>query len=348
MEAKMSKLARGRMQELLLTCLTEQRPPTIDEISPPTPKKIRVTYAAAERTGTGAFDHLDDDTLVEVMSRLHVKQRIVFSGSLCKQFASVAQSGGVFKSVGVGEAQYLDTEEEQNKMMRFVDNWRFLTAGDHITQIEELKLRGVRGRTINLPPARNLQRLSVLKLHNVTAQTVKDVRKSIDAAKLKELELWWTPRKDSTALLAAACNLERLEIGAYPSQRIDMAPIIDAWHKVHNGFPPLRFLQVQCIGVYVTMHDLEKLDLDELYAYGVSERITKGCLPSMRDLHVQCFVSNATANLPPLKTLVASCPALQLLTLVAPSSTPELIVVADAMKAAHPLLTVNLHLYQRA
>ena len=90
MEAKMTKLARGWMQELLLACYREQRAPTIDEISPPTPKKCRVAYTA-ERTGTGAFDHLDDDTLVEVMSRLHIKRRIVFAGRQLQDFRTLAE-----------------------------------------------------------------------------------------------------------------------------------------------------------------------------------------------------------------------------------------------------------------
>ena len=86
----LGKLTRAQMEQLLSHCFKEQRAPTIHELCVPTSKKCRISYTT-ERTGTGLFDTLDDDTLAEVLSRLPIKMRIVFAKSLCKQFASVTK-----------------------------------------------------------------------------------------------------------------------------------------------------------------------------------------------------------------------------------------------------------------
>ena len=78
MAAHVHKLTRAQMQELLLTCFQEGRPPSADELTVRTAK--RVAYATA-RSGTGLFETLDDDTLTEVLRRLPMKMRIAFARS---------------------------------------------------------------------------------------------------------------------------------------------------------------------------------------------------------------------------------------------------------------------------
>ena len=78
----LGKLTRDQMATLLQVCYNEQRVPTIDELHPPSAKKVRVAYTT-ERTGTGLFDLLDDDALAEVLFGLPIQKRIVFAKRLC-------------------------------------------------------------------------------------------------------------------------------------------------------------------------------------------------------------------------------------------------------------------------
>jgi hypothetical protein len=353
MALNVRKLTRAQMAELLTTCFHEQRAPKLNELTIPTPMKSRITYTT-ERTGTGLFDSLDDDTLTKVLVRLPIKMRIVFAKSLCKQFAAAAQGHKVFKALYVSPCggPFGETKEATNNMLRTVGNWRFLTMGSRSispllrmsvdSQIEELTLHGGCGRTIDMPPANHLQGLAKLKTSSVSAPTVKLMRTSIDASKLKELNISCVKGTNETvALLKASSNLERLSLTGLPY--FDMSPIIDVWRKLHGGFPPLRFLHIGTLGYHVTMHNLEKLDLDELYCYGVSESVTKGRLPSMRALHVHGFAFNATERLPRLKTLVESCPGLRILNLMTSyRSTPDTTAVAEVMKTEFPHIDVEV------
>eukprot|EP00966_Prymnesium_polylepis_P149129 3445552-Prymnesium_polylepis.1 len=141
----LGKLTRGQMATLLHACFNEQRAPTMDELLAPTPKKLKVAYTT-ERTGTGLFDLLDDDALREVLGRLPTPLRIVFAKRLCKQMASVAQEHKVFKALCLSTVELTcDTKDEVNNWLYTVGNWHFLANG---SQIEELKLRESRGKTV--------------------------------------------------------------------------------------------------------------------------------------------------------------------------------------------------------
>ena len=339
------KLTRAQMEELLIACFHEQRAPMINELHIPTPKKSRITYTT-ERTGTGLFDSLDDDTLAKVLLSLPIKMRIVFAKSLCKQFASVAHEHKVFKSIYISPCggHYGETKEETNNMLRTVGNWRFLTTGSADAQIEELKLHEGSGRTVDMPPTNHLQGLTKLTLSQCNAPTVKLIRKSIEASKLKELTLSCVKGiNDTIALLKASTNLERLVLCGLPD--FDMSKIVDEWRKVHNGFPPLRFLSTDSFGRKVMMHELEKLDLDEMRC-SMSQSIGKGHLPSLRNLSVHIYNCTATQDIPLLKTLVASCPGLLKLTLtrtiLAEMKIHGVTVVADAMKTEFPRLNIEV------
>ena len=344
---------------LLTTCHLENRAPTTDELWPPS-KRLRLCAPRAD-TDTDPFTLLDDDALGVLISHLPVMERIPFARNVCKRFSSVAQRDNLFKSIcvvhdntGVGATTCSSRVgvDQPNVITRSVYNWRFLDMGELCTQIEVLKLWrdgwvGGRGPPMNLPPARNLQCLSKLQLINVTVQTLKDVRKSIDAAKLTQLELRNNFHQDWAALLKKATNLERLEICGYmSSDNLGMGPIIDAWCKVHNGPPPLRSLKIDWIAS-VTMRDLQKLGLEELHAECVDHRLcglTKGHLPSMRALHIGPAIGDDAEKIPVLKTLVASCPALQLLNFTSVHATilTKVNMIADAIKAACPRLEVKI------
>jgi hypothetical protein len=351
----LGKLTRAQMEKLLSDCFKEQRPPTINELCIPMPKKCRISYQT-DRTGTGLFDILDDDTLAEVLFRLPIGMRIVFAKSLCKQFAALAYEHKVFKAMYISPCggHYGDTNETRNNMLRTVGNWSFLTMGSRSispslsmtvdSQIEELKLHEGRGRTVDLPPTLHLQCLTKLTLSCTSAPTMKLVRMRIDPSKLKELTLSTVKgTNDSIALLKASRNLERLSLCDLPS--FDMSKIIDDWCKVHKGFPPLRFLSIDSLGRHVTMRDLEKLDIDEMYCGHIPEKIGKGQLPSMRTLRMHIYNYNAMEKVPSMKTLVASCPELLKLTLIKhswESNHDNLTLVADAMKVEFPHLDVEV------
>jgi hypothetical protein len=126
---------------------------------------------------------------------------------------------------------------------------------------------------------------------------MKNVRMRIDASKLKELTLSSVKgTTDSIALLKASRNLERLSLCDLPC--FDMSKIIDDWRKVHKGFPSLRFLSIDFLARHMTMNDLEKLDLDEMYCGHIPEKICKGQLPSMRTLRIRVYNHSATETIP--------------------------------------------------
>ena len=341
----LGKLTRDQMATLLHACYNEQRAPMMDELHAPTNKKFKVAYTA-ERTGTGLFDLLDNDALAEVLFRLPIQQRIVFAKRLCKQFAGVAHEHKVFKALCVSPFGHInDTKEEANNSLYIVGNWRFLTKDSYETQIEELKLRESHGRTVEVPPKNHLQRLTKLSLQHVSATMLKRVRQSIDASKLKELHVFGVKgANDLMALLKQSTALERLSLFDIPP--LDISKIIDAWREVHGGYPPLRSLSIGTLGHKVMMHDLEKLDLDEIHCYHVSEKIGKAHLPSMRTLRVRVYHFNATKSIPSLKALVESCPCLQTLILTRPqwekSEAHGVNIVADAMKKEFPRLSVEV------
>ena len=164
----LGKLTRAQMEKLLSDCFKEQRPPTIHELCIPMPKKCRISYKT-DRTGTGLFDILDDDTLAEVLFRVPIGMRIVFAKSLCKQVAALAHEHKVFKAMYISPCggYHGDSNETANNMLRTVGNWSFLTMDSRSispslsmtvdNQIEELKLREGPGRTVDLPPTLHLQ-----------------------------------------------------------------------------------------------------------------------------------------------------------------------------------------------
>ena len=351
----LGKLTRAQMEKLLSDCFKEQRAPTIHELCIPMFKKCRISYKT-DRTGTGLFDILDDDTLAEVLFRLPIGMRIVFAKSLCKQFAALAHEHKVFKAMYISPCggHHGDSNETANNMLRTVGNWSFLTMGSRSispspsmtvdSQIEELKLHEGRGRTVDLPPTLHLQCLTKLTLSCTSAPTMKLVHMRIDASKLKELTLSDVKgTNDSIALLKASRNLERLSLCALPC--FDMSKIIDDWCKVHKGFPPLRFLSIDSLGRHMTMRDLEKLDLDEMRCGHIPEKIGKGQLPSMRNLRIRVYNHNATETIPSIKTLVASCKDLLKLTLINIKYSWESNLhdnVADAIKMEFPRLNVEV------
>lgn len=339
----LGKLSREDMGKLLQDCYREQRVPKKEELCIPTPKKTRVTYTS-ERTGTGLFDILDDDMLAEVLFRLPMKMRIVFAKSLCKQFAAVAYTHKVFKVLCLSPYNHVcDTKEVQNNMLLTVVNWSFL--GD--TQIEELFIRERRGQTVDIPPAENLK-VSKLALSHVSAPTVNKLNKTIDASKLKELDVEWVNGvNDTIALLTTSHSLERLNLFQDFSHDYKMSNIIDAWRKVHCGFPPLRYLSLDRIGIRLALKDLEKLDLEELHCGYLSKSIDKAYLPSVRTLGVRLYPIHAMEKIPIVKTLVASCPHLQTLMLSSSPTNNDLLrcevlsSVAKATKAKFPKLNVH-------
>jgi hypothetical protein len=174
------------------------------------------------------------------------------------------------------------------------------------------------------------------------------LRKNIGASKLKELTLSCVGgTTDLTALLKASSNLERLSLCGLPC--IDMSKIIDGWRTVHNGFPPLKVLSIDCLdGRKMPMHDLKKLNLDEIHCYDMFN-IGKGYLPSMRALCVNTAYLNTENQISSLKTLVMSCPGLYNLTLVkskwAHSSESDTVtLVTHTMKTEFPYLDVKVHI----
>ena len=211
---------------------------------------------------------VDDDTLAEVLLRLPITMRIVLAQCVCKQFSALAHKYNSFKALYISSCggDFRDTKEERNNMLRTLGNFHFLSTNSAGTLIEELKLRG---HTVDLPPRPHLQRLNKLTLSNTLASTVKKLRKNIGASKLKELKLSCVGgTTDITALLKASSNLERLSLcGLDPC--IDMSKIIDGWRTVHNGnFPPLKVLSIDRLdGRKVPMHNLKKLNLDEIHCY---------------------------------------------------------------------------------
>ena len=350
----LGKLTRAQMEKLLSDCFKEQRPPTIHELCIPMPKKCRISYKT-DRTGTGLFDILDDYTLAEVLFRVPIGMRIVFAKSLCKQVAALAHEHKVFKAMYISPCggQHGDSNEMKNIMLRTVGNWSFLNMCSRSispslsmtvdSQIEEFKLLEGLGRTVDLPPALHLQCLTKLMLSCTSAPTMKNVRMRIDASKLKELTLSNVKgTNDSIALLKASRNLERLSICGLTC--FDMSKIVDDWCKVHKGFPPLRFLSIDSLGRrHMTMHDLEKLDLDEMHCRHIPEKIGKAQLPSMRTLRISVYNHNAMEKIPSIKTLVASCPDLLKLTLNNNESNQDkMTLVADAMKVEFPRLNVEV------
>ena len=298
---------------------------------------------------------VDDDTLAEVLLRLPITMRIVLAQCVCKQFSALAHKYNSFKALYISSCggDFRDTKEERNNMLRTLGNFHFLSTNSAGTLIEELKLRG---HTVDLPPTPHLQRLNKLTLSNTLASTVKKLRKNIGASKLKELKLSCVGgTTDITALLKASSNLERLSLcGLDPC--IDMSKIIDGWRTVHDGnLPPLKVLSIDCLGDRkVPMHDLEKLNLDEIHCYEM-RNIDKGYrLPSMRALRVNTtYLHNATVTenqISSLKTLVMSCPGLCNLTLVGRSKWADssgsdgVTLVTHAMKTEFPHLNVKVHI----
>ena len=175
---------------------------------------------------------------------------------------------------------------------------------------------------------------------------LKRVRQSIDASKLKDLDVSGVKgANDLMALLKESTSLERLSLNGIPP--LDMSKIIDAWREVHGGYPLLRFLSTDTLGFRVMMHDLEKLDLDEIHCYRVSEKIGKAHLPSMRTLRVEDCTYIDTKSIPSLKTVIESCPGLQTFTLMTrpvwgKSEAHGVSIVADAMKKEFPRLSVEV------
>lgn len=344
----LGKLSREDMGKLLQDCYREQRVPKKEELCIPTPKKTRVTYTS-ERTGTGLFDILDDDMLAELLSRLPMKMRIVFSKSLCKQFAAVAYTHKVFKALRLSPYNSVcDTKEVQEKTLITVGNWSFLGA----TQIEELSIREQRGQAVDLPPAENLKGLTKLALSHVNAPTVKKLNKTIDASKLKELDVKWVNGvNDMIALLTKSHSLERLNIVQNFSHDYKLSKIIDAWCKVNCGFPPLRYLSLDGIKHKVGLKDLEKLDLEELDCSYLSDSIDKAYLPSVRTLGVSISSSSRSDAMEQIvKTLVASCPGLQTLMVFDMKSlwvkslwvlSPAAEAIREVMKTDFPMLNVR-------
>ena len=338
----LGKLSREDMGKLLQDCYREQRVPKKEELCIPTPKKTRVTYTS-ERTGTGLFDILDDDMLAELLSRLPMKMRIVFAKSLCKQFAAVAYTHKVFKALCLSPYNGVcDTKEVQDKTLITVGNWSFLGA----TQIEELSIHEQRGQAVDLPPAENLKGLTKLALSHVNAPTVKKLNKTIDASKLKELDVKWVNGvNDTIALLTKSHSLERLTLVDYK-----LSNIINGWRTVHHGFPPLRYLSLD--SNRVGLKDLEKLDLEELHYSYLPNSIGKAYLPSVRTLGVSISSSSRSDAMERIvKTLVASCPGLQTLmvfdiksSLDSSSATvlsPAAEAIREVMKTDFPMLNVR-------
>ena len=343
----LGKLSREDMGKLLQDCYREQRVPKKEELCIPTPKKTRVTYTS-ERTGTGLFDILDDDMLAELLSRLPMKIRIVFAKSLCKQFAAVAYTHKVFKALCLSPYNRVcDTKEVQDKTLITVGNWNFL--GD--TQIEELSIREQRGQAVDLPPAENLKGVTKLALSHVNAPTVKKLNKTIDASKLKELDVKWVNGvNDTIALLTKSHSLERLTLVQNFSHDYKLPNIINGWRTVHHGFPPLRYLSLD--SNRVGLKDLEKLDLEELHYSYLPNSIGKAYLPSVRTLGVSISSSSRSDAMERIvKTLVASCPGLQTLmvfdiksSLDSSSATvlsPAAEAIREVMKTYFPMLDVR-------
>ena len=345
----LGKLSREEMGKLLQDCYRQQRVPKKEELCIPTPKKTRVSYTS-ERTGTGLFDILDDDMLAELLSRLPMKMRIVFAKSLCKQFAAVAYTHKVFKVICLCTQRHVcDTKEVQDKTLYTVGNWSFLGA----TQIEELSIRERRGQAVDLPPAENLKGVTKLALSHVNAPTVKKLNKTIDASKLKELDVKWVNGvNDTIALLTKSHSLERLTLVQDFSHDYKLSKIINGWRTVHHGFPPLRYLSLD--SNKVGLKDLEKLDLEELHYSYLPNSIGKAYLPSVRTLGVSISSSSrsdAIKRIPIVKTLVASCPGLQTLmvfgiksSLDSSSATvlsPAAEAIREVMKTDFPMLNVR-------
>jgi len=328
------------MAQLLQLCSREQRAPRDDELYNQNTKKCRITYTT-ERIGTGCFDRLDDDTLAEVLFRLPMQSRIVFVNGICKQFVDVAHRHRVFKAMHVSRSGHInDTSEEVNNRLPSVRDWRFLCD----TQIEDLKLLG--RSMIDVPPKSNLQGLVKLSLHSLVALTVRYMRLNIDASKLKDLSLSCLKcGNDVIALLTKSNRLERLTMRC-DLPRLTMSKIIDEWRKASDGFPPLRFLSIDYIGLDVTMQDVEKLDLEELHCQYIHDSIEKADFPSMRTLCVSFsdYEAKEAKKIPLMKKLVMSCPGLETLKLK-PRFRDEAFSIcaataADEMKKEFPNLNV--------
>ena len=78
-----------------------------------------------------------------------------------------------------------------------------------------------------MPPKNHLQSLTKLSLHNVSAVMLKRMRQSIDASKLKDLDVFSVKgANDLIALLIQSNSLERLSLCETPP--LGMSKIIDA------------------------------------------------------------------------------------------------------------------------
>ena len=125
-----------------------------------------------------------------------------------------------------------------------------------------------------------------------------------------------------------------------------MSKIIDEWRKASDGFPPLRFLSIDYIGLDVTMQDVEKLDLEELHCQYIHDSIEKADFPSMRTLCVSFSDNEAKEGkqIPLMKKLVMSCPGLETLKLKLRFRDDALSIcaatAADEMKKQFPDLNV--------
>ena len=292
------------MCELLRLCLTEQRPPRKDELElPPLP---RVVYVS-DRSGTGIFDMLGDDVVVEVMLGLPMRTRILFSRSLCKQFACLAEEHKVFQQITLcthadsTDPSFLSTEGA---------NWAFLQS----IAIDQLRVRETRGVRVRLPPAPAV-RLTKLVVDTACAPTMFNIVKLVDGSRLRELKMGSSPRKHAARLLKKATHLERLDIANADLYCEDFYTAVAAWRHAHGGFPPLAYINVgYLLGHAVKLQALAQLDIEELECSICGYKcyaMVCGMLPGVRTLRVSAPIQAAVS----LEQLVKSCPRLNQLML---------------------------------
>ena len=174
----LGKLSRADMEALLVTCHREQRPPTHDELHPPSSKRLRAEHAHLLA--------LPDALIAKVRDYLPLKDRVLFGKATCKQVASIASEHNMFSTLIIGYARMDDTDD-LNRLSTPPPNWGFL--GD--SQVETLVLRGTRGAFGQpaLPPSHHLQHVKALTLEGSTVPTIKAVHRSIQPANLTELNL---------------------------------------------------------------------------------------------------------------------------------------------------------------
>ena len=293
---ELAALSRRQLMALSHVCFQEQRPPRISDFKRRTPNRPGVRNHT-DRTSTGLFDMLGDDTLAEVLKRLPLVTRVRFSVCVCKQFTRVASTFKVFEELDVSSDYKLQ--------------WDFLRLCSRDVCVKELTLREKRACRVEMPSAGHLSHLKCLKLHDVKASTLSWLRQNIPIDRLQEMEVF--TRECSvqlTTILKRSNNLERLFIySSYVSKRLP--EVFHKWRLHHGGYPPLSCLQCHVFDSYL----LELLDLRELHCISVSKDIECVRLPSIRKLKFyvpSCWYQGKGG----VNKLISCCPNLEVVTLV--------------------------------